>query len=122
MELTINNLNCDHSTLSEVTDEYSQSYGHIVDKAQGTSLLKKNSSAIKHINRALKVIGCPYSTIHDIPFEGFTDKLSGQIGTYFATEATSYMKDVKDGGKPISLQTAISYMSSYKHFFLNKFR
>ena len=99
MELIIDNLNCNQSTVSEVTDEHSPSYRHIVDKAQGAALLKKNSSAIKHINRALKLIGSPYSTIHDIPFEGFTDKLSGQIGTYFATEATSYMKDVKDGGK-----------------------
>ena len=107
------------STVSEVTHEEFPSYGHIVERAQGAALQKKNSSAIKHINKALKIIGTPYSSIHDIPFEGFTDKLSGQIGTYFATEATSYMKD---GGKKISLQTAISYMSSYKNFCLNKFR
>lgn len=80
---------------------------------------KKNKSAIKHINKALSVINCPYNNIDDIPYEGFTDQLAGQVGTYMATRATRFMAD---GGKKIALLTAMGYMSSFKSFCINKFR
>ena len=48
-----------------------------------------------------------------------TDSLAGKIGTYMAKYATTYMKE---NGKLIACITALNYMSTYKMFFLSKFR
>ena len=112
-----------NSVTSSVTNDSHhdrlETVDHICDIAKGASLQKKNKSAIKHINKALSVINCPYNNIDDIPFEGFTDQLAGQVGTYMATRATRFMAE---GGKKIALLTAMGYMSSFKSFCINKFR
>jgi len=109
-----------HETANAIPISCSQNdFEHICNFSVGVSLKGKNNSATKHINKALEVINSGYKTIDDIPYEGFTDKLAGQIGMYMATMATNYMKPE---GKKISCLTAMSYMSSFKTHFTTKFR
>jgi len=117
---------CTSSHVSDVTHETAtkskhqvNDFEHICDLSKGISLKRKNNCAVKHINKALRTMNSVYTNIEDIPYEGYTDILAGKIGTYMAKYATSYMKE---GGKLVSCLTAISYMSSFKTFFLDKFR
>ena len=115
--------------LSSLTNEFEppadpekvvDTFEHICDIAAGESLKKKHASALKHINFALKSMkNNDYNCLDDIPFDGFTDALAGQMGTYMACHATKYLKS---NGVKISLLTAMSYMSTFKNATVNKFR
>ena len=74
LEIDINSF----STVSEITNvtEHPKcnEFEHICNFAQGVSLKKKNSAAMKHLNKALKYINSEYKNIDQIPYEGFTGK------------------------------------------------
>ena len=92
---------------------------HIVDVARRVSLEKKNSAAINHVNLALNLIGSDHKRLQDLPYDALTSDLADKIGAYFAVHTTKYMRPE---GKKLSLYSAISYMSCYKVYIINKYR
>ena len=91
---------------------------YICEVSRGVSLVKKNTSAINHINYALQNhIKIPHvETIEDLELHHYTDDLCGKFGTYFAIHAR---KRKNPNGPLVSLSTAVNYMSALKTYFID---
>ena len=50
---------------------------HIWKVSQGTSVMRRDSSAMKQINVALCYISCEKKTLDELGYEEFTDNLDG---------------------------------------------
>ena len=92
---------------------------HIWKVSQGTSVMRRDSSAMKQTNAALCHISCENKTLDELGYEEFTYDLVGKIATFLVHHATKYQKI---GGCMLSGLTIMNYMSSLKMFVLNKFR